>query len=97
MVRPLTPASLRSCFGLLGIVGPLEIVGVVIERAFRDVGIGDLAEAEGHRVDDGLLVDGVVERLAHLLLVERRVLVIDQKMILAGRRVEMDDEIRDPS
>ena len=61
----------QHLLGLLRVVGALQVVGVVIERALRDVGIGDLAEAEGHGVDDRLLVDRHVERLAHLLLCQR--------------------------
>ncbi|MCY1420554.1 hypothetical protein D9M71_361810 [compost metagenome] len=50
--------------------------------------------AEGHGVHQGLLVDRQVDSLAHLDLAQQPLLVVDQQVVLTGRRVDVNGQAR---
>ncbi len=79
--QPADAGGGQQALCLFRIIGPLQIVGIMVERTLRNEGIGDLALSEGDGVDDRLLVDRVVDRLADFLFRKIAVLMIDEQVI----------------
>src|SRR5579875_2401781 len=69
------------------------LIRVPIERAVRHEAIRDLPDAEQDRLDQGLLIGGIIERLAHLDIVERRLANIDDDEVVEGRSPLKDLDI----
>ena len=75
-------ACIRQHFlGFFHVVRTFQIIGIVVHRASRNVGVRDLTVAKGHGFHDGIFVDRIVQRLTHFNLRQQAVLVVDQQVI----------------
>ncbi|PAV67252.1 hypothetical protein WR25_19514 [Diploscapter pachys] len=91
-LEPLGTGLLQQFTGLGRVERALRVVGIVVQRAFWNVRVGRFAMAEGHGFHQRLLVDRQVDGLAHLDLAQQAFLMVDEQVVLAGRRVDVDGQ-----